>query len=159
MNNENKKINRNLISLGKEIISSPSNTKMLTIITEREKEPLTELNNKSIKSNYNMNSFRNSNFSTLSNNKKTSYLNISKLNYKDGVILKDASNSNPGFGLWSIKLTQSLKNSTPKKEEKISTLKYNNDRKLNIEIKEEASDFQDNDIIFCEFHKQRKIIK
>ena len=146
MNNENKRINRNLISLGKEIISSPSNTKMLTIITEREKEPLTELNNKSIKSNYNMNSFRNSNFSTLSNNKKTSYLNISKLNYKDGVILKDASNSNPGFGLWSIKLTQSLKNSTPKKEEKISTLKYNNDRKLNIEIKEEASDFQDNDI-------------
>ena len=146
MNNENKKINRNLISLGKEIISSPSNTKMLTIITEREKEPLTELNNKSIKSNYNMNSFRNSNFSTLSNNKKTSYLNISKLNYKDGVILKDASNSNPGFGLWSIKLTQSLKNSTPKKEEKISTLKYNNDRKLKIEIKEEASDFQDNDI-------------
>lgn len=84
--------------------------------------------------------------STLSNNKKISYLNISKLNYKDGVILKDASNSNPGFGLWSIKLTQSLKNSTPKKEEKISTLKYNNDRKLNIEIKEEASDFQDNDI-------------
>ena len=146
MNNENKRINRNLISLGKEIISSPSNTKMLTIITEREKEPLTELNNKSIKSNYNMNSFRNSNFSTLSNNKKTSYLNISKLNYKDGVILKDASNSNPGFGLWSIKLTQSLKNSTQKKEEKISTLKYNNDRKLNIEIKEEASDFQDNDI-------------
>ena len=146
MNNENKRINRNLISLGKEIISSPSNTKMLTIITEREKEPLTELNNKSIKSNYNMNSFRNSNFSTLSNNKKTSYLNISKLNYKDGVILKDASNSNPGFGLWSIKLTQSLKNSTPKKEEKISTLKNNNDRKLNIEIKEEASDFQDNDI-------------
>ena len=146
MNNENKRINRNLISLGKEIISSPSNTKMLTIITEREKEPLTELNNKSIKSNYNMNSFRNSNFSTLSNNKKTSYLNISKLNYKDGVILKDASNSNPGFGLWSIKLTQSLKNSTPKKEEKISTLKYSNDRKLNIEIKEEASDFQDNDI-------------
>ena len=146
MNNEKKRINRNLISLGKEIISSPSNTKMLTIITEREKEPLTELNNKSIKSNYNMNSFRNSNFSTLSNNKKTSYLNISKLNYKDGVILKDASNSNPGFGLWSIKLTQSLKNATPKKEEKISTLKYNNDRKLNIEIKEEASDFQDNDI-------------
>ena len=146
MNNEKKRINRNLISLGKEITSSPSNTKMLTIITEREKEPLTELNNKSIKSNYNMNSFRNSNFSTLSNNKKTSYLNISKLNYKDGVILKDASNSNPGFGLWSIKLTQSLKNSTPKKEEKISTLKYNNDRKLNIEIKEEASDFQDNDI-------------
>ena len=146
MNNEKKRINRNLISLGKEIISSPSNTKMLTIITEREKEPLTELNNKSIKSNYNMNSFRNSNFSTLSNNKKTSYLNISKLNYKDGVILKDASNSNPGFGLWSIKLTQSLKNLTPKKEEKISTLKYNNDRKLNIEIKEEASDLQDNDI-------------
>ena len=148
MNNENKRINRNLISLGKEIISSPANTKMLTIITEREreKEPLTELNNKSIKSNYNMNSFRNSNFSTLSNNKKTSYLNISKLNYKDGVILKDASNSNPGFGLWSIKLTQSLKNSTPKKEEKISSLKYNNDIKLNIEIKEEASDFQDNDI-------------
>ena len=42
--------------------------------------------------------------STLSNNKKISYLNISKLNYKDGVILKDASNINPGFGLLSNKL-------------------------------------------------------
>ena len=37
--------------------------------------------------------------STLSNNKKTSYLNISKLNYKNGIILKDASNINPCFGL------------------------------------------------------------
>ena len=132
MNNENKRINRNLISLGKEIISSPSNTKMLTIITEREKEPLTELNNKSIKSNYNMNSFRNSNFSTLSNNKKTSYLNISKLNYKDGVILKDASKINPGFGLLSNKL---VCQSAPKKTSSDQLFKNINYLRLKLAFK------------------------
>ena len=37
--------------------------------------------------------------STLSNNKKISYLNILKLNYKNDVILKDSSNINLCFDL------------------------------------------------------------
>ena len=37
--------------------------------------------------------------STLSNNKKISYLNILKLNYKNDEILKDSSNINPCFDL------------------------------------------------------------
>ena len=41
--------------------------------------------------------------------KKSTYYNLSKLNYKDGVILKDAANSNPGYGLWSIKLSDENK--------------------------------------------------
>ena len=41
--------------------------------------------------------------------KKSTYYNLSKLNYKDGVILKDAANSNPGYGLWSIKISDNPK--------------------------------------------------
>ena len=35
--------------------------------------------------------------------KSKSSLNLSNIKYKDGYILKDAVNSNPGYGLWSIK--------------------------------------------------------
>ena len=52
--------------------------------------------------------------STLSNNKKISYINH---------ILKDASNINKVFGLWSIRLTQSLKNTTPQKRGKNINIK------------------------------------
>ena len=31
-----------------------------------------------------------------------STVNLSKIQYKNGTILKDASNPNPGFGLWCI---------------------------------------------------------
>ena len=41
--------------------------------------------------------------------KITTYSNLSKLIYKDGLILKDAVNSNPGYGLWSIKLSEENK--------------------------------------------------
>ena len=37
------------------------------------------------------------------NKKESSHLDLSNIKYKDGYILKDAVNSNPGFGLWSIK--------------------------------------------------------
>ena len=49
--------------------------------------------------------------------KKSTYYNLSKLNYKDGVILKDAANSNPGYGLWSIKLSDKNKFLKKVKEE------------------------------------------
>ena len=49
--------------------------------------------------------------STLNPNetKKSTYYNLSKLNYKDGLILKDAANSKPGYGLWAIKLSKEKK--------------------------------------------------
>ena len=63
--------------------------------------------------------------STLSNNKKISYLNILKLNYKNDVILKGSSNINPCFVLCSNKLIQSLKITTPQKREKNINIKIN----------------------------------
>ena len=152
----NIEIKNNLTSIGKEIISSNTNTnknkKILTLESPKEnnikKEIKDELDIKTIKPYNSINSFRNSNISTLTDTKKiTTYYNLSKLNYKDGYILKDATNSNPGFGLWSIKLPQSNKNTIEKKEEKIINKKYyiNNNNKLNIEIKE-ISDSEENDI-------------
>ena len=35
--------------------------------------------------------------------KEKTTLDLSNIKYKDGYILKDAANSNPGFGLWSVK--------------------------------------------------------
>ena len=91
---------------------------MLTLPSEKDKKG--ELNIKLIKP-YN-NSFRTSTISTLNDNKKSTYYNISKLNYKDGYILKDATNSNPGFGLWSIKLEQPL--NIEKTNKRIKNEKY-----------------------------------
>ena len=149
MNIENK---NNLTSIGKEIISTNSNKnkKILTLETPREnnikKEIKEELNIKTIKPYNSINSFRNSNISTLNDTKKiTTYFNLSKLNYKDGYILKDATNSNPGFGLWSIKLSHSNKNTKEKQEKKILGKRYYINNNLNIEIKE-INDSEDNDI-------------
>ena len=123
MSNDKIETNNNLISIGNEIISSNLSQKMLTIPAQREKNIKKELKEdisiKTIKPYNSINSFRNSNISTLSDIRKKTFFDLSKLNYKDGLILKDATNSNPGFGLWSIKLSQSLKNSNSKKEEKI----------------------------------------
>ena len=38
-----------------------------------------------------------------SDTKEKAILDLSNIKYKDGYILKDAANSNPGYGLWSIK--------------------------------------------------------
>ena len=40
-----------------------------------------------------------------SQTKKINTLDLSKIKYSDGYILTDAANSNPGFGLWALKLT------------------------------------------------------
>ena len=147
--NENKteENNNNLISIGKEImLSSPNHN---TIPTPKEiKSSREEINLREIKPYHSINLFRNSNISTLNDTKKSLYSNLSKLNYKDGFILKDATNSNPGFGLWSIKLSQSMKNSKKLDEEKILLDKkyniYNN--KLNIEINDEIKNPERSDI-------------
>ena len=77
----------------------------------------------------NNNSFINNNNDLSRESKGTISLNLSNIKYKDGYVLKDATNSNPGYGLWSIKIPQTEKKSnqneelsknmhlTPKKEE------------------------------------------
>lgn len=141
--NENKaeENNNNLISIGKKImLSSPNHN---TIQTSKEiKSKREEINIKTIKPYNSINLFRNSNISTLNDTKKSLYSNISKLNYKDGLILKDATNSNPGFGLWSIKLSQSqsIKNPNKVDEEKMFLdKKYNIYKRLNFDINEETN--------------------
>ena len=57
-------------------------------------------NNKNININININI---STTKIKENKKESSHLDLSNIKYKDGYILKDAVNSNPGFGLWSIK--------------------------------------------------------
>ena len=74
--------------------------------------------------------------------KEKSSLDLSNIKYKDGYILKDAANSNPGFGLWSVKtpsneLKKEQKNKIlplleKKEESKNNINKYNfNDSDLN----------------------------
>ena len=48
--------------------------------------------------------------------KGTISLNLSNIQYKDGYVLKDAVNSNPGYGLWSIKIPQIEKKSNQNEE-------------------------------------------
>ena len=145
--------NKNLITIGNEIISSNSNPKILNILTPKgihsKKETKDEINIKTIKPYNSINSFRNTNTSTSNDIGKKTLFDLSKLNYKDGLILKDATNSNPGFGLWSIKLSQSLRNSKSQREEKIKNNIYNmnNGSKINFEIKEETSDYDNSDIL------------
>ena len=62
------------------------------IINNNNNDKITEENKINNISNPNIKSFE---------SKKESSLNISHIKYKDGYILKDAANSNPGFGLWA----------------------------------------------------------
>jgi len=48
--------------------------------------------------------------------KGTTSLNLSNIRYKDGYVIKDATNSNPGYGLWSIKIPQIEKKSNQSEE-------------------------------------------
>ena len=58
---------------------------------------------------------------------KTTYYNLSKILYRDGIILKDAANPNPGYGLWAIKLTDDPKPlKTINMEQSNIINKYNN---------------------------------
>ena len=61
-------------------------------------------NSKINENNKNINNLNNISTTKIKENKKeSSHLDLSNIKYKDGYILKDAVNSNPGFGLWSIK--------------------------------------------------------
>ena len=71
---------------------------------ENKQENKNSNSNINTKNNLNNNNYTNNVSTTkLKETKKESSLDLSNIKYKDGYILKDAVNSNPGFGLWSVK--------------------------------------------------------
>ena len=71
---------------------------------ENKQENKNSNSNINTKTNINNNNYTNNVSTTkLKETKKESSLDLSHIKYKDGYILKDAVNSNPGFGLWSVK--------------------------------------------------------
>ena len=71
---------------------------------ENKQENKNSNSNINTKNNLNNNNYTNNVSTTkLKETKKESSLDLSHIKYKDGYILKDAVNSNPGFGLWSVK--------------------------------------------------------
>ena len=129
----------NLTSAASEIISSSSSQrnklfsagkaprKIITKsykITNESSHPDSLNNNNNERRNISRNSIkRTNNKSFIINNndlsresKGTISLNLSNIMYKDGYVLKDATNSNPGYGLWSIKIPQTEKKSDQNEE-------------------------------------------
>ena len=134
-----------ITSVGNEIISSNSQSQRNIILSGKHPKLIVKsykfTNNSNIKdiSNNNINN----NNSQISHQKpkeikRETTLNLSNIKYKDGYILKDAVNSNPGYGLWSIK-TQSQseennkkkENSIKKEESKNRIKKYQHRKKYN----------------------------
>lgn len=68
--------------------------------------------------------------------KNMNSLDLSKIKYNDGYILTDAANSNPGFGLWALKINSNKDNKN------IDNNKTNN-RKSNNSISTIKNDFND----------------
>lgn len=96
-------------------------------------------------------SFLKNNDQSRESSKGTTSLNLSNIKYKDGYILKDAVNSNPGFGLWSIKTPiedkQKDQKNLPiinKKEESKNNNNLNND--ININNINNKYHFNDSDL-------------
>ena len=88
INNNNSEIKNN---------TSNKESETINIIQNIKNKSFTNNNN-----NINNNSNNNNNQSV--ETKGNASLNLSNIKYKNGYILKDAVNSNPGYGLWSIKL-------------------------------------------------------
>ena len=137
---------QNLISAGNEIIANSSSPKLNNIdnisninkvLTTKEETVTKTINDDIIKSakKYTDNNIHNNNYTQRNlflhtainpnESRKSTYYNLSKLNYKDGLILKDAANSNPGYGLWAVKLSEGEKPLKKLEEENNSTNKYN----------------------------------
>ena len=113
-----------LTSVGSEIISSNANSQRNLLfsagrrpklviksykITNDTSLPEIKSNQKNINTKEEKSDIKLSNSINIKSNiindlsKSKSSLNLSNIKYKDGYILKDAVNSNPGYGLWSIK--------------------------------------------------------
>ena len=91
----------NLSLVGLEIINSNNNLNTISSLTPRKGQQ------KLIIKSYNIINTPNNNNKYIEKNtsdtKRGYSLDLSKVMYNDGVILTDAVNSNPGFGLWAIK--------------------------------------------------------
>ena len=125
----------NLSSTGKSIIINPSEKSIKSKVSFNEKKSKSP-NTTRIKSSFNK---------TKSKNEHSIY-DFSILQYKDGSILKDAVNSNPGYGLWAINIDKEKENenSNFEKNKKYNFNSNNNsiDKKLIEELKFKVDDLE-----------------
>ena len=117
-----------LSSVDNEIVSSNSQSQK-NILTSAEK------NNKIIVKSYKLtkdSSLQDISNNNINNSKKETSLNLSHIKYKDGYILKDAVNSNPGYGLWSIKTSaeENIKKNEKEKEKETKLIKKEESKNL-----------------------------
>ena len=129
----------NLSQVGNSIISNPSQKSFRTKMTI-----ISEKNNDNIKNNTPSRIQSSFNKSKESKTERSVY-DFSKLQYKDGSILKDAVNSNPGYGLWAITLDKEKENESlnDKNNEKKNNLDSDKiDKKLIEELKFKCDDLE-----------------
>ena len=126
----------NLSSIGKSVIINPSQKSIkskISFIDKKTKSP----NTTRIKSSFKK---------TKSTKSEHSIYDFSVLQYKDGSILKDAVNSNPGYGLWAINIDDKEKENENSNSDKIKkyNFKLNNsiDKKLIEELKFRVDDLE-----------------
>ena len=126
----------NLSSIGKSVIINPSQKSIkskISFIDKKTKSP----NTTRIKSSFKK---------TKSTKSEYSIYDFSVLQYKDGSILKDAVNSNPGYGLWAINIDDKEKANENSNSDKIKkyNFKLNNsiDKKLIEELKFRVDDLE-----------------
>ncbi len=126
----------NLSSIGKSVIINPSQKSIkskISFIDKKTKSPNTTRIKSSLKK-------------TKSTKSEHSIYDFSVLQYKDGSILKDAVNSNPGYGLWAINIDDKEKENENSNSDKIKkyNFKLNNsiDKKLIEELKFRVDDLE-----------------
>ena len=117
-----------LSSVCNEIVSSNSQSQK-NILSSAEK------NNKIIVKSYKLtkdSSLQDISNNNINNSKKETSLNLSHIKYKDGYILKDAVNSNPGYGLWSIKTSaeDNIQKNEKEKEKETKLIKKEESKNL-----------------------------
>ena len=131
-----------LSSVGTEIVSSNSQSQK-NILSSAEK------NNKIIVKSYKLtkdSSLQDISNNNINNSKKETSLNLSHIKYKDGYILKDAVNSNPGYGLWSIKTSAEDNIQKNEKEKETKLIKKEESKNLVDKINNNKILFNDKKI-------------
>ena len=73
-------------------------------------------------------------------------MNLSHIKYKDGYILKDAVNSNPGYGLWSIKTSAEDNIQKNEKEKETKLIKKEESKNLVDKINNNKILFNDKEL-------------
>ena len=131
-----------LSSVGTEIVSSNSQSQK-NILSSAEK------NNKIIVKSYKLtkdSSLQDISNNNINNSKKETSLNLSHIKYKDGYILKDAVNSNPGYGLWSIKTSAEDNIQKNEKEKETKLIKKEESKNLVDKINNNKILFNDKEL-------------